>query len=495
MDQADINSLMESQANAPQNTLNYEQSYLDQRLAPQLALAKQQQINALRQSLQDQQIMRNRLLQNAQNQYDEMHNIPSQNPWKTPTNYAEMQADNQFAEAESKRAIEYQKQIQPWMEYATKLGNKPGTELANKLMESVMSDPNAPLSIKRQLSPLADGLKSGKITLNGGGEITTRIPLTEAIKQKYNLPDAKLGSEVDIVTKENGDLVSISPTKHQTGDVLSPEALAQKIQIAQAGKTKTPEQMQQELELIAAKERLRAKTDPQLKLTRVPGVPGYAIRGDGQVMEAGPDGRMVPSSTSSKQLEDMIVNNNNRLKINAVRSGPRAAALKDALDYFEKVTPELLTLSHKIRDNNPLEKITTANQFKDWLNSKSSDPFTAAFKARLSMAQTKVATALQGSGGRGGQWLFQHAKDLLEGSTDPKALEGVLNSHLDDLQTMWDSSQRFGTATSSEDEFIRKQTAKGYDYIVNNLNKVPTEDDLKKVREAAKKEWERTHHE
>ncbi len=493
MDQTAINALLASQGSMPQNTLAAEQSYLGQALAPQEAAVAQQQLNVLSQQMTDQNIIRNRLLQNAQNQAAQAQGVQPANPWKPPTNYAEMVADQKYATAENARVDEYQKQIKPWMDYATKIGGKEGTNLLNKIMDSVMSDKTAPIPIKKQLQPFYDSVKSGQLTLSGPGQVTVRTPVNDAIRQKYNLPESAIGTDVNITTKENGELVKIEPVKRQVGDAMSPEAFNQRVQLENI-KDKASEQRM--LDLIRAREKAKAQGTPSDGLgpvTPIPGLPGFGIlKNARQIVQVNKDGGFsVVQDMTPEKLQQMILDNKNKEQTNKVRNSPTSVAAQEAYNSLSESAPEIVALAAKINGKDPLRNITKVNDFMLWLNSADSDPDVSKFKAKLVYAQSKLASVINRS--RGGAYIFKIAKDLLAPNQGTDALAGVLSSHLNDLKSTSDFMKNYGRTPSPEDEYVSEQMRKARDYAAAKFNTFPSVEDFNSVEAAARAQWAKDH--
>ncbi len=491
MDQSAINALLASQGGMPQNTLAAEQSYLGQALAPQEAAVAQQQLNVLSQQMTDQNIIRNRLLQNAQNQAAQAQGVQPANPWKPPTNYAEMVADQKYATAENARADEYQKQIKPWMDYATKIGGKEGTNLLTKIMDSVMSDKTAPIPIKKQLQPFYDSVKSGQLTLSGPGQVTVRTHVNDAIRQKYNLPESAIGTEVDITTKENGELVKIEPVKRQAGDAMSPEAFGQRVQLEkEKAKAIAQERANRQVRGPAASS---APSDGLGPVTPIPGLPGFGIlKNSRQIVQVNKDGGFsVVQDMTPEKLQQMILDNKNKEQTNKVRNSPTSVAAQEAYNSLSESAPEIVALAAKINGKDPLRNITKVNDFMLWLNSADSDPDVSKFKAKLVYAQSKLASVINRS--RGGAYIFKIAKDLLAPNQGTDALAGVLSSHLNDLKSTSDFMKNYGRTPSPEDEYVSEQMRKARDYAAAKFNTFPSVEEFNSVEAAARAQWAKDH--
>ena len=126
------------------------------------------------------------------------------------------------------------------------------------------------------------------------------------------------------------------------------------------------------------------------------------------------------------------------------RGGSRAASVRTASKVFDLEAPELIELREKVKAKNLLP----TGGFKDleavdqWALSKSSDPDVVLFKKKTKFLADTLQRTIGGTAG--GQWAFEVAADILDGSYDTPAFAGVVNSHGTTLRRMANEYRNFG---------------------------------------------------
>lgn len=135
--------------------------------------------------------------------------------------------------------------------------------------------------------------------------------------------------------------------------------------------------------------------------------------------------------------------------------GTRAASVRTASNVFNAEMPEIIEIRNRVAENGllPTGGFKDVEVFNQWLNAKTNDEDTVILKKKVKLLADTLQRTVGGS--QGGQWAFEVAADILDGTYSPRVFQKILESHGKTLKRMADEYANFGQKESAAQDMSK----------------------------------------
>lgn len=129
--------------------------------------------------------------------------------------------------------------------------------------------------------------------------------------------------------------------------------------------------------------------------------------------------------------------------------------MRTASNVFNAEMPEIIEIRNRVAENGllPTGGFKDVEVFNQWLNAKTNDEDTVILKKKVKLLADTLQRTVGGS--QGGQWAFEVAADILDGTYSPRVFQKILESHGKTLKRMADEYANFGQKESAAQDMSK----------------------------------------